>query len=107
MREVVYRPRAAFDVESIVTYISVVLHSPQAAENWYAQLLEALDLLCGQPMLGREFNDTYLKHQNRRSFLVGNYRLFYSFSANTLTVWRVLHTTQDMDDFALVEWEEG
>ena len=60
MREVVYRPRAAFDVESIVTYISVVLHSPQAAENWYAQLLEALDLLCGQPMLGREIGRAHV-----------------------------------------------
>lgn len=107
MREVVYRPRAAYDVESIVTYISVFLRSPQAAEDWYNQLLQTLELPCEQPMLGRQFNDAYLKHHNRRSFLVGNYRLFYSFSADTLTVWRILHTTQDMDDFALIEWDEG
>lgn len=106
MRNVEWRPRATYDAESIVTYIAVVLRSPQAAENWYDQLQEALNLLREQPMLGRQFNDTYLKHHNRRSYLVGNYRLFYSFSAETLTIWRILHTTQDMDDFALIEWQE-
>lgn len=106
MREVVYRRRAAWDIESIITYTSVILGSPQAAENWYAQLQSTLDLLCEQPLLGREFNDDYLKHHNRRSFLVGKYRLFYSFTPDTLTVWRVLHTTQDLDDYALINWSE-
>lgn len=106
MREVAYRPRAAYDVESIVTYISVVLRSPQAAENWYAELEKTLNLLCEQPLLGREFDDPCLKHHCFRSFLVGNYRLFYSFTATTLTVWRVIHTTQDLSDYGFVDWGE-
>lgn len=103
MREPELRPRAAYDVESIVTYISFVLGSPQAAAEWYEGFRAALDLLCEQPDLGRAFHDERLRIQGRRTYLVGSYRVFYSYDAATLTVWRVLHTTQDMDDYALVD----
>lgn len=100
MRAPELRPRAAYDVESIVTF---VLGSPQAAAEWYESLRAALDLLCEQPDFGRAFSDERLRIQGRRTYLVGNYRLFYSYDAATLTVWRVLHTSQDMDDYALVD----
>ena len=103
MRSVDLRPRAAYDIESIVTYIAIVLKAPRAAEDWYADLRTTLDLLCEQPEIGREFCDEHLHIQQRRTFLVGNYRLFYSFNAEHLTVWRVLHTSQNMDDYALVD----
>lgn len=32
-----------------------------------------------------------------------SYRLFCSYSADTLTIWRVVHATQDTDDCALVD----
>lgn len=97
------RPRAAYDVESIVTYISFILGAPQAAGEWYESFRAALDLLCEQPDLGRAFNDERLRIQGRRTYLVGSYRVFYSYDASSLIVWRVLHTTQDMDDYALVD----
>ncbi|WP_140396383.1 type II toxin-antitoxin system RelE/ParE family toxin [Gordonibacter sp. An230] len=99
----VYRPRASYDIESVVAYIGHVLDSPNAARAWYEQMKGAVSLLCQNPDLGRPFEDDRLALKDRRSFLVGKYRLFYSYSADTLTVWRVVHTSQDMDDYALVD----
>lgn len=104
MRKAELRPRAAYDVESIVAYISVVKGAPQAAENWYNEFREALQLLCEQPDLGRMFTDERLQIQQRRTYLVGNYRIFYTHTASHLTVWRVLHTLQLLDDYALVDF---
>ena len=103
MRKVEFRPRAALDVESIVTYISFVLAAPNAAQEWYGKLKESLTLLCEQPGIGRIFQDDRLELFERRTFLVGNYRIYYSFNESALTVWRILHTSQDMDDYALVD----
>ena len=37
-----------------------------------------------------------------RTYRVGAYRC-YSHDDTTLTVWRVIHMSQDLDDFALVD----
>lgn len=103
MRTPEYRPRACIDIESIVTYIGQVLDSPKAARAWYENLQATVAQLCEMPDLGRPFTDDLLAVTDRRSYLVGNYRLFYSYSDETLIVWRVVHTTQDMDVYALVE----
>ena len=34
----VYRPRASYDIESVVAYIGHVLDSPNAARAWYEQM---------------------------------------------------------------------
>ena len=103
VREAELRPRAAYDIESIVTYLSIVLDAPQAAADWYGALQEAIGLLCEQPDLGREFFDERLVLTGRRMYLVGRYRVFYSYDAERLVVWRVLHATQDIDDYAIVD----
>ena len=64
----------------------------------------AVLLLCEMPDLGKPFEDDRLAVKGRRTHLVGSYRLFYSYSADALTVvWRVIHTARDIDDYALVD----
>ena len=58
------------------------------------------------PTLGRPFIDESLSRRDIRSWLVGNYRVFYTYDEEFLTVRRVIHTRQDIDDFALIDWEE-
>lgn len=98
-----YRPRAAYDIESIVTYIGQVQGMPKAARQWYEHLKNAVAKLCEMPDLGRTFEDERLSMKERRTFLVGSYRLFYSYSDSTLTIWRVLHTSRNIDDYAIVD----
>lgn len=100
-----YRPRAAYDVESIVFYLGYVLGSPRAAESWYADFKQAIERLCAFPELGRVFEDDRLDTPTRRTYLVGSYRLFYSQHEEKLVVWRVLHTAQDIDDYAVLDCE--
>ena len=101
-RSVDYRPRAAYDIESIVVYVGQILGSPRAAKDWYDQLMSTLDSLADLPTLGKRFDDELLSHHDMRTFRVGQYRLFYTFDERTLTVWRVLHTRQDIDDYAIM-----
>lgn len=98
-----YRPWARYDIESIVVYIGQVPGPPKAVRAWFDSLKEAVSLLCGMPDLGHPFEDDRLVLKGRRSYLVGSYRLFYSYSADVLTVWRVVHVSQDIDDYALVD----
>ncbi len=103
MRKPEYRPRAAYDAESIVTYIGQILKSPKAARAWYENLKDTVSTLCATPDLGRVFEDDRLAIKERRAFLVGKYRLFYSYDTEKLTIWRVIHTSQDIDDYAIVD----
>lgn len=106
MRTPAFRPRAALDLESLVVYLGEVLRSPQAARDTYAAALDAVDRLCEMPTLGRPFLDDSLEGEAYRWHLVGHYRIFYTHSAEVLTVWRILHTRQDLDGYALINWEE-
>ncbi|WP_165247742.1 type II toxin-antitoxin system RelE/ParE family toxin [Adlercreutzia sp. ZJ141] len=105
-REVRYRPRAAFDLESIVIYVGEVCGNPSAARATYESIVDAMEKLATMPTLGRPFADKTLTRTSFRSWLVGNYRVFYEFNDEELTVWRVIHTHQDIDDMALIDWLE-
>ena len=105
MREIRYRPRATFDLESIVVYLGEVQKSPASAQRIYQSVQEAIALLGDMPTLGKPFSDDSLDRKNYRSYLAGSYRVFYTFGEESLTVWRVVHTRQDIDDYAFVDWE--
>ena len=104
MREVVYRPRAALDIESAVIYVAEVLGNPQVARRIYNALMEGVSRLSDMPTLGKAFGDVALHGAGYRSFLVENYRVFYTYDEDTLTVWRVVHTRRDIDAFEFVEF---
>lgn len=103
-RMLIFRPRAAFDLESIVVYLGEALGMPKAAKQLYDQIMDAAQLLCEQPTLGRRFFSNKLERSCYRWFLVEQYRLFYTFDDANLTVWRIVHTSQNIDDYALIEW---
>lgn len=104
-REVFYQPRAALDLESIVIYVGEVLGSPQAAKDLYETITDAASELCELPDLGRAFYDNSLERKQYRFLLVQNYRVFYTYDKKSVTIWRVLHMRQDIDDYALIGWD--
>ena len=104
MREVAYRPRALFDLESIVAYIGEVLQTPSAARKTYDSIVNTIELLSETPGLGKVFMDSRLDAAQYRSFLSGAYRIFYSFDETTLIIWRIVHAKQDIDDMTIVDW---
>lgn len=117
----VYRRRALLDLESIAIYLGEVLGMPDSAQSVTKSTNQAVMKLCEFPDLGRPFSDESLEGLNYRTFLVGNYRIVYTVlglstkatrkdfnrensagASGRLTVWRVFHTRQDIDDFSLV-----
>lgn len=48
----------------------------KAAKDAYAQIMNAVDLLCEMPDLGKQFGDSALEVRGYRTYLVGNYRIF-------------------------------
>ncbi|WP_251230968.1 type II toxin-antitoxin system RelE/ParE family toxin [Adlercreutzia aquisgranensis] len=105
-RSVTYRPKAAYDIESAVVCVGQVLDSPQAAKRRYEQLQDALVSLADIPTLGKRFDDELLTHHGMRTYRVGQYRLFYAFTEEALTLWRVLYTRHDLDDYALMSLDD-
>lgn len=101
-----YRPRAAYDLESIVIYLGEVQKVPKSARKVYDSIVESIDRLCETPELGRPFADERLSHQGYRSWLVSPCRIFYSFNSENLIVWRIIHTRQDVDDFAFIDIDD-
>ena len=56
--------------------IGEVKGSSKAAKNVYAQIMNAVDLLCDMPDLGKQFGDSALEVRGYRTYLGGNYRIF-------------------------------
>ena len=98
MREIEWRPRAVADLDGILTYATLELRSPQAARSCGEAIFEAIERAAELPELGRPFTDEDLQRSYRR-MLVKNYWVYYAFDDDTLTVWRIFHTTQDHESY--------
>lgn len=102
MRELLWRPRAQLDRESIAIYLGQQRASPQAALEAIAGIDKALETACAFPESGSRFGDDKLEGEYR-SVLAGNYRIFYQYDDASLTVYRILHQRQDIDDYSFVQ----
>ena len=98
MRDVVWRPRAVADFDGIITYILLEFRSPRAAQTCGDAILDAVERVAELPESGRLFIDDDLKRPYRR-VLVKSYWIYYSYDADTLTVWRIFHTSQNHDSY--------
>lgn len=105
MREIVWRPRAVADFEGILTYIVLELRSPSAADSCGNAIMAAIERVAGLPETGRAFIDDDLARSYRR-VLAKNYWVYYSYSDEQLTVWRIFHVTQDYDDYGFSLFDE-
>ena len=103
MREILIRPRAQLDLESIFVHIAMELGAPKAAQGIIDDLYDTFDRIAEMPTLGMLFSSDDLERDYRR-VLVKNYWAYYSFDDRSLTVWRIFHTRQDIDAFTLVEF---
>lgn len=92
------------DVKSIVAYLSLELKSPKAAKTWLDNFDKTLEILCTQPEIGRIMEFTQRQDPfTVRNFLVGQYRIFYIFDSETLTVQRVMHTRRNIPKFDVLD----
>lgn len=95
MRAIEFRPRASADLDGVLVYIALTLRSPQAARDSADAIFAAIERAAEMPELGQPFFDEDLEHPTYRRKLVKRYWVYYTFAADTLTVRRIFHTTQD------------
>ena len=102
MRAIEYTQRAAADLESIALYLAVECLAPDAARSTVGQIAHAVEHVAEMPGLGREFSDSALL-RGYRVIVAGNYRVFYTYTPETLLVHRIVHHRRDIDEYALVD----
>ena len=101
MRDVLFRPRAQLDLESIFIHIDLELDAPQAARDTVDAIYAAIENVADMPTLDMSFSCDDLEREYRRT-LAKNYWVYYTFDDTSVTVWRIFHTRQDIDTQTLV-----
>ena len=102
MRKILIRPRAQLDLESLFVYRAFELMEPQAAQELIDAIYEAFERAAELPEAGRLFDSEDLERGYRR-ILVKSYWVYYTFDDESLTVWRIFHTRQDIDNYTIVD----
>lgn len=103
MREILLRPRAQLDLESIFLHIATALGAPKAARDTVDELYDAFERLAELPTIGMVFSSEDLDRAYRR-FLVKNRWIYYTYDDQSLTIWRIFHARQDLPTQTLVEY---
>lgn len=106
MRSICLRPRAKNDIQSIILYLGEALGAPKAAKKFYDDFKREAGRIQDNPGLGKRFDNPLLGDTAYRWVMVGKYRIFYRCDKENITIWRVIHCSQDIDDLELVDWAE-
>lgn len=106
MREIEYRLRAEIDIDGTITYQAVVLGSSSAARATADAIFSAIERVAMFPESGKPVFDDALEQGGYRKVLAKRHWIYFTYSAETLTVWRVVHETQDVDEFGFDVFED-
>ena len=90
---------AEADIDEVFEYIAVDLSNPDAASDFADELEEKLDELCKAPKTGRLIDNEYLKRNDIRRILVGNFIAYYLIDdeKKNIVVLRVVYGKRDQN----------
>lgn len=103
MRDLMWRPRAHLDRESIAIYLGLECRNPSAALKTIESIDAAIEHVRALPDTGGRFRMDSLHASEYRTMLANPHTIYYRFDDTTLTIYRILHQRQDIDTFALVD----
>lgn len=103
MLELVWRPRAHLDRESIAIYLGVECQSPQAALNAIRKIDSAIERVRMLPDSGGFVRSEGPHGREYRTALAGSYTVYYRYDESTLTVYRILHQHRDMNAYTFLD----
>lgn len=102
MREVKIRPRAQLDLESIYIYGAFEMGLPKAARETIDAFYDTFERIAVLPEMGMLFADEDLEHEFRR-VLVKSHWVYYTFDSESVVVWRIFHTRQDIANYTFID----
>ena len=90
---------AEADIDETFEYIAVDLSNPNAAAGLADELEKKIDEVCKTPKSGRPVENEYLKRNDVRRFLVGNYIVYYIIDddARNIIILRMVYGKRDQD----------
>jgi len=88
--KLLWAPLAIDRLEEICDYISY--DKPSAAEKWIDSIFEKVGLLRSTPGMGRLVPE--LETSNLRELIIGNYRIIYQSTKDTVTILTVRNIKQ-------------
>ena len=103
MLDLVWRPRAHLDRESIAIYLGLECGNPSAALAAIQHIDAAVEHARDLPDAGGRFRMEGLDAKEYRTMYANPYTVYYRFDDTTFAVFRVLHQRQDMNTYALVD----
>ena len=91
---------AESDIDETIEYISGDLSNPDAASSFLDDLEQKIDEICKNPKTGRLVNNEYLKRNDVRRFLVGNYISYYIIDEETgnIVILRMVYGKRDQNE---------
>ena len=92
--------RAESDLNSIVSYIAVELANIKAAANFLDELQVVIDEIRMFPESGFLVENEFIKIENIRKKLIGNYIMYYFFnqSEKLIYILRIVYSRRNIDE---------
>ena len=84
---------AITDLDSIWLYTANE-HSIKQANAYYNEIFDVIDLICGNPYIGRSIQEI---QKNHRSKLAMSHMIIYKIENNKIFIDRILHQKMDIE----------
>ncbi|MBQ9002916.1 MAG: type II toxin-antitoxin system RelE/ParE family toxin [Eggerthellaceae bacterium] len=104
MLDLVWRPRAQLDRESIAIYLGVERSSPKSALSVMSEIDSAILRIRTFPDNGGHFHLDTLDHHDYRTVIAGKYTVYYRYDEDKVTIYRILHQRREIDVYTLVDF---
>ena len=93
-----FSDEGADDLDEIIRYISVELCNPKAAENFYNEVDEKIELLREHPYIFPLYPDEKLNAEGYRYAIIRNFLMFYLVDdeISVVTIARILYGKRDI-----------
>lgn len=92
------------DRESIALYLGFERQNPAAALSVIKGIDSAIARIREIPDSGGRFRIDQLRHKEYRTVLAGKYTVYYRYDNEAVTIYRILHQRQNIDDYALIDF---
>lgn len=97
--EAEFSSRAALDLLNIQMHYVVLGGKPQKHLN---SIFEGIEFICEFPDAGQIIESERVM-PGYHKWLADEFWIYYSADGETLTIWRIAHTKQDIDEYELLE----
>ena len=104
MLDVVWRPRAHLDKESIALYLGYERQSPEAALAAIRSIDAAIERIRAFPDSGGRFVLDGLENREYRTTHANPYTIYYRVDEEKLIIYRILHQRRNIDTYELIDF---